>query len=484
VGDIYDRQKLIENWEQERLLESEVAVIGSGTLAHYLLAAIAGLGIGKVKIFDNRKLTRADKKEGFLYLLESKHPPYRSKALEGMIRKINQDINVRGINWRFLYPSSTKIFEKENVIIDVTNDPISKSVVLEYGEKNNIPVILASADENSGKVYVMKDYSKVREEHLLAEYYGKRQGIIASGIIGGIICEEIRKILMPLDEEDENIEEFHFNAFSKDRFGKEEVPSFLRKEETENDLLVEKPEENPKEKRKLKDKYVFMVGAGALANFLALGLAKMGIGELNVVDYDRVDITNLNRQVLYYDSVGTKKVYALTEKLRRINRRMIIFPIAQKFTSRFDSYFRKHRPDLILDTVDNFRTRYLIQKFSYKYEIPLISGGTGPFSGQVVTYKPGETTCVNCHLDLKKGAEEEKKILEEYGCLQTLPSVVTSNLIIASVMLNEMRTILLPEIYGPPLNGVIYYNSKGRKRLSILRSSNICRCHEKYKGVK
>jgi molybdopterin/thiamine biosynthesis adenylyltransferase len=148
----------------------------------------------------------------------------------------------------------------------------------------------------------------------------------------------------------------------------------------------------------------------------------------------------------------------------------------------FEEYFKNNKPDLIVDTVDNNKTRALLNYFSLKYNIPFISGGTRYNSGQAVVSVPGVTACLNCKADIDALA---KAGYSPQSCiLAPSPSVITSNQIIAGLMVDEAERILAPKIYGPPTNKIIKYVSSESSRLGLLPAVDACNCYKdkKYLG--
>ena len=231
-------------------------------------------------------------------------------------------------------------------------------------------------------------------------------------------------------------------------------------------------------RRKYKDKEldILMVGAGALANFIAIGLSNLNFLRITVIDKDKIEETNLNRQVLYFNSIGEQKAQILTKRLKQLNKNNIyknkIIFIDENSKKMF-SWVR--RPDIIIDCVDNLKTISILNKFATLYNIPLLSGGTSPFSGQAVMYIPGETSCLNCHLDIDRLAEKVER--ERNGCTAAPEgSVITTNQIIGGIMAAELKRVLEGE---KPLNGIIKYNSKTLPRVGVIPMKRVCACHKK-----
>ncbi len=150
--------------------------------------------------------------------------------------------------------------------------------------------------------------------------------------------------------------------------------------------------------RKLLQARVLVCGCGALGTVLANTLVRAGIGHVRIVDRDFVDLSNLQRQVLFdEDDVAAclPKAVVAAEKLRKVNSSVTIEPIvADVDHTNIEEFCRD--VDCIVDGTDNFETRFLINDVSIKHEIPWVYGGCLGASGQTMTIVPGQTPCLRC----------------------------------------------------------------------------------------
>lgn len=147
---------------------------------------------------------------------------------------------------------------------------------------------------------------------------------------------------------------------------------------------------------RIRDASVFIAGAGGLGSPSAIYLAAAGIGRIAIADFDTVDPSNLNRQILHWDDdVARMKADSAREKLEKINPDVEIDVIPEKIDE--DNVFELvGGSDLIVDAMDNFRARYLLNKAAIARNIPLFHGAVHGFVGQVTTVIPGETACLRC----------------------------------------------------------------------------------------
>jgi len=156
------------------------------------------------------------------------------------------------------------------------------------------------------------------------------------------------------------------------------------------------PEVGMEGQLKLKGAKVLCIGAGGLGSPLALYLGAAGVGTLGVVDFDVVDFTNLQRQIIHSTSdVGRKKLESAAEKIKAINPFVTIRPFETKLTS--ENALRLFRDfDIIVDGTDNFPTRYLVNDACVLTGKPNVYGSIFRFEGQVSVFATKEGPCYRC----------------------------------------------------------------------------------------
>ncbi|HKU13332.1 MAG TPA: molybdopterin-synthase adenylyltransferase MoeB [Steroidobacteraceae bacterium] len=174
---------------------------------------------------------------------------------------------------------------------------------------------------------------------------------------------------------------------------------------------------------KLKAARVLIIGAGGLGAPSALYLAASGVGTIGVVDHDRVDVSNLQRQVLYDTaSVGTPKAQAARERLLALNPTIQL--AAHQVELRADNVLQLfERYDIVLDGTDRFGTRYLANDACVILRKPLVSAAIHRFEGQAMTYVPGRGPCYRC-LFPAPPADGLVPNCAEAGVLGVLPGVL------------------------------------------------------------
>jgi sulfur-carrier protein adenylyltransferase/sulfurtransferase len=174
---------------------------------------------------------------------------------------------------------------------------------------------------------------------------------------------------------------------------------------------------------KLKAARVLVIGAGGLGSPSALYLAASGVGTIGVIDCDTVDMSNLQRQVIYDTaSVGTPKATAARDRLLSLNPQIEL--IAHQVELRADNVLQLFGGyDLVLDGTDRFGTRYLANDACVLLRKPLVSAAIHRFEGQAMTYVPDRGPCYRCLFPAPPG-EGLVPNCAEAGVLGVLPGVM------------------------------------------------------------
>jgi molybdopterin/thiamine biosynthesis adenylyltransferase/rhodanese-related sulfurtransferase len=187
------------------------------------------------------------------------------------------------------------------------------------------------------------------------------------------------------------------------------------------------PEVGEAGQRKLAQARVLLVGAGGLGSPIALYLAAAGVGSLRLLDDDRVDESNLQRQVLHTTSrVGRPKVQSAAETLLALNPGLRLDVVEQRVSAgNIDASVQDC--DVLIDGSDNLPTRYLLSDAAVKHGKPLIYGAVERFSGQVSVFHPGSARgvapCYRCLFPEPPPADQAPNCAEA-GVLGVLPGVI------------------------------------------------------------
>ncbi len=176
--------------------------------------------------------------------------------------------------------------------------------------------------------------------------------------------------------------------------------------------------------RKLIDSKVLIIGAGGLGSPIALYLALAGVGTIGIVDFDIVDVSNLQRQILHTDAdVGRPKTISAKETLLAHNPDVNVI-IHEELIDSDNAMDIIPDYDVIVNGADNFATRYLVNDAAYLAGKPLVDGAILVFDGQATTYQPGQG-CYRCMFPEPPPPGEVPNCAEA-GVIGALPGLVGS----------------------------------------------------------
>jgi molybdopterin/thiamine biosynthesis adenylyltransferase len=205
--------------------------------------------------------------------------------------------------------------------------------------------------------------------------------------------------------------------------------------------------------RRLSRSCVAVVGAGGLGSPAILYLAAVGVGKLIVVDKDVVSVTDLNRQILYSEEdVGKKKAVVVCEKLKKFNSGIDIECLDREFGEEIGREIVK-KADIVVDALDNWETRFILNKLCVEYRKPFVHAGIHGWYGQITTIIPGETPCLACIVPKPTPRTTVPVIGVTPGVLGVLEAsqvikyilgvgtLLTGKLLIIDLLYNEFRII-------------------------------------------
>jgi len=227
------------------------------------------------------------------------------------------------------------------------------------------------------------------------------------------------------------------------------------------------------QKKLLKSK-VLIVGAGGLGSPIAIYLAALGIGKIGIVDKDKVEISNLSRQIIFNtEDINKKKSSLAIKKLKKINPNLQFQSYDKNLNEQNISVIAKNF-DLIVDGSDNFRTRYLVNDYCLKNSKILVSGAISKFDGQVYTFNflKKNSPCLRCFVPNAPN-DLDYDSCENEGILGTLGGII------GSIQANEVVKEILK--IGESLCGYILIIDalKLSFRKVKLNKRSDCYCNEK-----
>ena len=221
---------------------------------------------------------------------------------------------------------------------------------------------------------------------------------------------------------------------------------------------------------KLKKARVVIAGSGGLGSPISFYLTAAGVGTLRIIDNDRVELSNLNRQILHWDKdIGKAKATSAREKLTQLNKNVMIETIDtiidETNVSKLVAGF-----DVIVDAMDNMPTRYLLNKAAIEHRIPFVHGAVSGLEGRAMTIIPGKSACIRC---LYHATPPKKK----FPVLGTTPAIIgTIQATEVVKYLTGIGTLLT--------NRLLIYDGLNMKftELSVVRNPNCEHCGDLVLG--
>ncbi|HMI89952.1 MAG TPA: molybdopterin-synthase adenylyltransferase MoeB [Polyangiales bacterium] len=234
------------------------------------------------------------------------------------------------------------------------------------------------------------------------------------------------------------------------------------------------PEIGEKGQEKLLKSRVLLLGAGGLGSPAALYLAAAGVGTLGIIDADTVDASNLQRQILHGTStIGVSKVESGQKRLQDLNPDVKVVPFIERLTSENVDRIFDQGWDVIVDGLDNFPTRYLVNDASVWKNIPVVHGSIFRFDGQVTSFVPRKGPCYRCLYPEPPPAHLAPSC-SEAGVLGVLPGII------GVIQATEAVKLILEQ--GAPLVGrLLMYDSLQMtfRTLKLRRDPSCPVCGEK-----
>ncbi|HQN65106.1 MAG TPA: molybdopterin-synthase adenylyltransferase MoeB [Methylophilus sp.] len=175
---------------------------------------------------------------------------------------------------------------------------------------------------------------------------------------------------------------------------------------------------------KITQSHALIVGAGGLGAPVALYLAASGVGELTICDFDNVDLTNLQRQVIHTtNAIGFNKALSAQQTIHQINPEVLVH-VVQKRSTEAEMTALAAKADVIIDCSDNFATRYALNRICFRLKKPLVSGAAVRFEGQVTVYdfRHPETPCYHCLFP--DGGEDQELRCADNGVFSPLVGMI------------------------------------------------------------
>ena len=176
---------------------------------------------------------------------------------------------------------------------------------------------------------------------------------------------------------------------------------------------------------KLTESRALIIGAGGLGSPVAMYLASAGVGNIVIVDFDHIELSNLQRQILHGTSdIGRQKVDSAKETLQELNPEITVTTINKRLEE--DELREEVKlADIVLETTDNFQSRFLLNRLCVQEKKPLVSGSVIRFEGQLSTFRSDkdDSPCYHC---LYKESDELGETCSQNGVLAPVVGIIGS----------------------------------------------------------
>jgi molybdopterin/thiamine biosynthesis adenylyltransferase len=409
-----DRQLRIPQWNQEALTRARVGVVGDhGLMTSLYLLGTAALGINQLRVI----------------------APWLDERIISLARRLNPDWQLHFFEGFLTHPCCREVLGRDSLVVDLSTYGLSNKIVLEDAFQRDMMVLRGYSRQHEWDEFKIFGYARGREwleiQEVVSEKNLPARAKVSDGVLdiiaAGIILEETKKF-------------------------------FLQGSLALNMIRYRRPQLNPP----VRKPPMGIVGAGALGNFVGLGLALAGYKDLTFVDPDVIELTNLNRQVFFAGAVGAGKAETLAERLNRW------------FGTRargVKDYFKSGKDisefEVVFDCVDNFASRIELSEACAAAGKILISGGCDVAKGQVVVYHPNRQPQTLAELlglaEIEADRAHATPQRQRAACVyQPDPAVIMTNQIIAGFMVEACRKVLAG-MAAPPL----FYDAAAEDKFSF-----------------
>jgi adenylyltransferase/sulfurtransferase len=173
----------------------------------------------------------------------------------------------------------------------------------------------------------------------------------------------------------------------------------------------------------LKSASVLIIGAGGLGSASCQYLAAAGVGRLGILDSDKVELSNLQRQIAHgMATLGMAKVDSAKRRIEELNPNVRVEPIQERLSPESDvHFFRDYQ--LVIDATDNFQTRYLVNEICVRFNKPFIYGAVFQFYGQLSVFDASKGPCFRC-VFRELPSEEIIRMNQGVGVCSPLPGII------------------------------------------------------------
>ena len=435
----YARQEVLGGWDQERLARATVAIAGSGPMAFLCGLMATAMGFGRLVLLGRGT-------GGGFRLPQAAGDSGAAAPFTGWVElygRLNPRVRVYPCPVPLRGDLGQRLPALDGLIV-AGNDLRARLAGRRIAQQCGVPVVAGGCAGHLGV------WGAPVADPAAVHLHGRAEAPLLGQIVAALLVEDMRKTLLPLPGEEG----------PTDRANRVCLP----------------PPQTPGHARPVSSSLhwrgLALVGAGALGTWFGLGLGLARVpAALSIFDADQVEETNLNRQILFYESVGQSKAIVLARRLQEL------FPWLKVagYGMRVGEETSKHLQSaaVVAACPDNHAARVFLNGLAKRHHRVLLSGGTSASGGSCLLYEPGTTACLSCRLRIDQLAEREEA--PQSCARQAQPSIVTSNAMIGALMAWLLHDRLST---GRAEAGMWEYDGRPQHtRLSLHPEWPACRCH-------
>jgi len=470
-----DRQELIKNWDQSKVYDSSIAIISDDLALDYLSAGAAALGFGVINIYDlsrndhlwftpkHYEVSDSSRPVGNEQVTSHEgHESVFQQELKRIAPEIEISVNKEEPSLEELIKNDVLILALQDV--NVLNNFLSKEQLL-----SKEPIVLVT--NNYAGVLAVINNKEVLYDYLkkALKFDKQLQGPVPVGVLSALALEEARKKVLKLGDWDVSLDRvltYNWNSPSR--------------------VLLTGKALSLTDKLKVSRAKIGIIGAGGTGTYSSIAAYLSGVREIHIYDFDVIEVSNLNRQVLYGDSIGKNKALVAAEKLSRIKVKGKQ-PVVKGFSKGLGDFFgegvsleefKNQKYDAVLGCVDNLETIKLLDEYALNNGCVFVNGNCSPFTGVVSVFyglqnQFSKPVSLQIHLEdmIQERARKNQQLLRtSCNLARKSPSIVTSNMLVGSAMIGELLNALIGKNH---ISSPFSYNAYTKSKIGVEKYKNL-----------
>ncbi|MBI2143930.1 ThiF family adenylyltransferase [Candidatus Woesearchaeota archaeon] len=456
----------------EKLKKSQVSVVFDSEVGKYVALPLAASGIPLVLVSASQKHVWEQLIDIPLQQAEMAH------SYAGALRQFNGNPSLEtiiGVEAAMGFHGSTALLGGSSVVIDCTNSQLSKEACLSFARKAKASFISISVVPGYARLELAAPDNRKVGTSVLMPGMAEMEAGLAATIRGN-----------PLHEAGASITKEMMGMFMGGMAADETVRLILGKGQPLNRPLYLKfgygsdvfsPKQEHDELRYVVpgmfgSKSALLFGLGAVGANVAFWLSKIGMGRVDTLDYDVVEITNVMRTLFYHQHVGELKAEVASQKIKALSCGSTE---SKSFNVKLAPGWEPGQDySIYVDGFDNFLARSLVHRLGIQNKTPVLSA-SGRFDGfDMETYVPGQTLCFDCNFGLGRLAEKEEADRRNSCVVEFTPQNTWVNQSVGALAAMLIVNVFNPDRYGSVPNGMVMYDPSQESRLFVNSKAGSC----------